>query len=148
MISERHKLIGQMPVKRRVPKVTKIEPIKNGAYMDESKCPDKLEPAVYDTVLAYCQSCGNRMDIPIVHDEATNHQFQLISIPKEIAHKLENYKIDCINCGNTNIIERQNHVNRYEVFTIKLDCSNESSGTDDWYEGSTSSSGDGHPRKF
>ena len=148
MIIERHRLIGSWPVKRRVPKVTKIEPIKNGAYMDESKCPDKLEPAVYDTVLAYCQSCGNRMDIPIVHDEATNHQFQLISIPKEIAHKLENYKIDCINCGNTNIIERQNHVNRYEVFTVRLDCSNESSGTDDWYEGSTSSSGDGHPRKF
>ena len=148
MIIERHRLIGSWPVKSRVQKVTKIEPIKNGAYMDESKCPDKLEPAVYDTVLAYCQSCGNRMDIPIVHDKATNNQFQLISIPKEIAHKLENYKIDCINCGNTNIIERQNHVNRYEVFTIKLDCSNESSGTDDWYEGSTSSSGDGHPRKF
>ena len=154
MIIERHRLTGSWPVKSRVQKVTKIEPIKNGAYMDESKCPDKLEPAVYDTVLAYCQSCGNRMDIPIVHDEATNHQFQLISIPKEIAHKLENYKIECINCGSTNIIERQNHVNRYEVFTIKLDCSDsatildESSGTDDWYEGSTSSSGDGHPRKF
>ena len=148
MIIERHRLTGSWPVKSRVQKVTKIEPIKNGAYMDESKCPDKLEPAVYDTVLAYCQSCGNRMDIPIVHDKATNHQFQLISIPKEIAHKLENYKIDCRNCGNTNIIERQNHVNRYEVFTVKLDCSNESSGTDDWYEGSTSSSGDGHPRKF
>ena len=154
MIIERHRLTGSWPVKSRVQKVTKIEPIKNGAYMDESKCPDKLEPAVYDTVLAYCQSCGNRMDIPIVHDEATNHQFQLISIPKEIAHKLENYKIECINCGSTNIIERQNHVNRYEVFTIKLDCSDsatildKSSGTDDWYEGSTSSSGDGHPRKF
>ena len=148
MIIERHKLTGSWPVKSRVQKVTKIEPIKNGAYMDESKCPDKLEPAVYDTVLAYCQSCGNRMDIPIVHDKAINHQFQLISVPKEIAHKLENYKIDCINCGNTNIIERQNHVNRYEVFTVRLDCSNESSGTDDWYEDSTSSSGDGHPRKF
>ena len=154
MIIERHRLTGSWPVKSRVQKVTKIEPIKNGAYMDESKCPDKLEPAVYDTVLAYCQSCGNRMDIPIVHDTATNNQFQLISIPKEIAHKLENYKIECINCGSTNIIERQNHVNRYEVFTIKLDCSDsatildKSSGTDDWYEGSTSSSGDGHPRKF
>ena len=98
MIIERHRLTGSWPVKSRVQKVTKIEPIKNGAYMDESKCPDKLEPAVYDTVLAYCQSCGNRMDIPIIHDKATNHQFQLISIPKEIAHKLENYKIDCINC--------------------------------------------------
>ena len=122
--------------------------------MSDSDCPDKLEPAVYDTVMAYCQSCGNRMDIPIVHDKATNNQFQLISIPKEIAHKLENYKIECINCGSTNIIERQNHVNRYEVFTIKLDCSDsatildKSSGTDDWYEDSTSSGGDGHPRKF
>ena len=148
MIIERHRLTGSWPVKSRVQKVTKIEPIKNGAYMDESKCPDKLEPAVYDTVLAYCQSCGNRMDIPIVHDEATNHQFQLISIPKEIAHKLENYKIDCINCGNTNIIERQNHVNRYEVFTVKLDCSNVNEGMDSWYKNESSSSGDGHPRKF
>ena len=148
MIIERHRLTGSWPVKSRVQKVTKIEPIKNGAYMDESKCPDKLEPAVYDTVLAYCQSCGNRMDIPIVHDEATNHQFQLISVPKEIAHKLENYKIDCINCGSTNIIERQNHVNRYEVFTVKLDCSNMNEGMDSWYKNDSSSSGDGHPRKF
>ena len=148
MIIERHKLIGQLPVKRRVQKVTKIEPIKNGAYMDESKCPDKLEPAVYDTVMVYCQGCHKRIDIPVVHDEATNNQFQLISVPKEIAYKLENYKAYCNQCGKTNIIERQNHVNRYEVLTIKLDCSNESSGTDDWYEGSTSSSGDGHPRKF
>jgi len=145
MIIERHKLTGSWPVKsRRVQKVTKIEPIKNGAYMDESKCPDKLEPAVYDTVLAYCQSCGNRMDIPIVHDTATNNLFQLISIPKEIAHKLENYKIDCINCGSTNIIEKQDKKSSYEVITIKL----ERTGTDDWYEDSTSSGGDGHPRKF
>ena len=148
MIIERHKLIGQMPIKRRVPKVTKIEPSNNGDHMDDSNCPDKLEPAVYDTVMAYCQSCGNRMDIPVVHDEATNNQFQLISIPKEIAYKLENYKIDCRNCGNTNIIERQNHVNRYEVFTIKLDCSNMNEGMDSWYKNDSSSSGDGHPRKF
>ena len=148
MIIERHKLTGSWPVKRRVPKVTKIEPIKNGAYMDESKCPDKLEPAVYDTVLAYCQSCGNRMDIPIVHDKATNNQFQLVSVPVEFSNKLDNYKVDCINCGSTNIIEKQDKISSYEVFTIKLDCSNESSGTDDWYEDSTSSGGDGHPRKF
>ena len=148
MIIERHKLIGRLPVKSRVQKVTKIEPIKNGAYMDESKCPDKLEPAVYDTVLAYCQSCGNRMDIPIVHDKATNNQFQLVSVPVEFSNKLDNYKIDCINCGSTNIIEKQDKISSYEVFTIKLDCSNESSGTDDWYEDDSFSSGDGHPRKF
>ena len=148
MIIERHKLTGSWPVKSQVQKVTKIEPIKNGDYMSDSDCPDKLEPKIYDTVLAYCQSCGNRMDIPIVHDKAINHQFQLISVPKEIAHKLENYKIDCISCGNTNIIERQNHVNRYEVFTIKLDCSNINESTDSWYENDSSSSGDGHPRKF
>ena len=148
MIIERHRLTGSWPVKSRVQKVTKIEPTKNGADMDGQDRMMGISPDLYDTVMAYCQSCGNRMDIPIVHDTATNNQFQLISIPKEIAHKLENYKIECINCGSTNIIERQNHVNRYEVFTVRLDCSNESSGTDDWYEGSTSSSGDGHPRKF
>ena len=137
-----------MPVKRRVPKVTKPEPIKNGAYMDESKCPDKLEPAVYDTVLAYCQSCGNRMDIPIVHDKATNNQFQLVSVPVEFSDKLDNYKIDCINCGSTNIIEKQNKITNFEVFTIKLDCSNTNEGIDSWYENDSSSSGDGHPRKF
>ena len=148
MIMERHKLIGRLPVKRRVPKVTKIEPVKNGVYMADSDCPYKVEPKTYDTVLAYCQSCHNRMDIPIVHDKATNNQFQLVSVPVEFSNKLDNYKIDCINCGSTNIIEKQDKISSYEVFTIKLDCSNESSGTDDWYEGSTSSSGDGHPRKF
>ena len=154
MIIERHKLIGQIPVKRRVPKVTKIEPVKNGAYMSDSNCPYKLEPKTYDTVMAYCQSCGNRMDIPVVHDKATNNQFQLVSIPVEFSDKLDNYKIDCINCGNTNIIEKQQKVTNFEVFTVRLDCSDsatildKSSGTDDWYEDSTSSGGDGHPRKF
>ena len=148
MIIERHKLIGSWPVKRRVSKVTKIEPIKNGAYMDESKCPDKLEPAVYDTVLAYCQSCGNRMDIPIVHDKATNNQFQLVSVPVEFSDKLDNYKIECINCSSTNIIEKQDKISSYEVFTIKLDCSNMNEGIDSWYENDSSSGGDGHPRKF
>jgi hypothetical protein len=148
MIIERHKLIGQIPVKRRVPKVTKIEPVKNGVYMSDLDCPDKLEPKTYDTVLAYCQSCGNRMDIPIVHDKATNNQFQLVSVPVEFSNKLDNYKIDCINCGSTNIIEKQDKISSYEVFTIKLDCSNKNEGTDSWYENDSSSSGDGHPRKF
>ena len=148
MIIERHKLIGSWPVKSRVQKVTKIEPIKNGAYMDESKCPDKLEPAVYDTVMAYCQSCGNRMDIPIIHDKATNNQFQLVSVPVEFSKKLDNYKIECINCDSTNIIEKQDKVSNFEVFTIKLDCSNMNEGIDSWYENESSSSGDGHPRKF
>jgi len=148
MIIERHRLTGSWPVKSRVQKVTKIEPTKNGADMDGQDRMMGISPDLYDTVMAYCQSCGNRMDIPIVHDTATNNQFQLISIPKEIAHKLENYKIECINCGSTNIIERQNHVNRYEVFTIKLDCSNMNEGTNAWYKNDSSSSGDGHPRKF
>ena len=126
----------------------------NGAVMSDSDCPYKIEPNTYDTVMAYCQSCGKRIDIPVVHDEAANNQYQLVSVPIILSDKLDNYKVECINCGSTNIIERQNHVNRYEVFTIKLDCSDsatildKSSGTDDWYEGSTSSSGDGHPRKF
>jgi len=148
MIIEKHKLIGLMPVKRRVPKVTKIEPIKNGAYMNDSNCPYKVEPKTYDTVMAYCQSCGKRMDIPIVHEKATNNQFQLVSVPVEFSNKLDNYKVECINCGSKNIIEKQNKIANFDVFTVKLDCSNKSSGTDDWYGDSTSSGGDGHPRKF
>ena len=116
--------------------------------MSDSDCPDKLEPAVYDTVMAYCQSCGNRMDIPIIHDKATNNQFQLVSVPVEFSKKLDNYKIECINCDSTNIIEKQDKISNFEVFTIKLDCSEMSSGTDDWYEDDSFSSGDGHPRKF
>ena len=148
MIIERHKLIGQIPVKRRVPKVTKIEPVKNGAYMSDSNCPYKLEPKTYDTVMAYCQSCGKRIDIPVVHDEATNNQFQLVSVPIILSDKLDNYKVECINCGKTNIIEKQNKVANFEVFTIKLDCSNMNEGTNSWYKHESSSSGDGHPRKF
>ena len=154
MIIERHRLIGQLPIKRRVPKVTKLEPTKNGVDMDGQDRMMGISPDLYDTVLAYCQRCGKRMDIPIVHDKATNNQFQLVSVPVEFSNKLDNYKIDCINCGNTNIIEKQQKVTNFEVFTVRLDCSDsatildKSSGTDDWYEDFTSSSGDGHPRKF
>ena len=146
MIIERHKLIGRLPVKRRVPKVTKIEPVRNGVDMDSSN--------TYDTVLAYCQRCYKRIDIPVVHDEATNNQFQLVSVPVALSDKLNNYKAYCNNCGSTNIIEKQDKISSYEVFTIKLDETraaeiiDKSSGTDDWYEDSTSSGGDGHPRKF
>ena len=140
MIIERHKLIGRLPVKRRVPKVTKIEPVRNGVDMDSSN--------TYDTVLAYCQRCYKRIDIPVVHDEATNNQFQLVSVPIALCDKLSNYKAYCTNCGNTNIIEKKNKLSNFEVFTIKLDCSNMNEGTDSWYKNDSSSSGDGHPRKF
>ena len=116
--------------------------------MSDSDCTDKLEPALYDTVMSYCQSCGKRIDIPVVHNEATNTQFQLISVPVVLSDKLNNYKAYCNNCGSTNIIEKQNKVTNYEVFTVKLDCSNMKEGTDSWYENDSSSSGDGHPRKF
>ena len=148
MIIERHRFIGQMPIKRRVPKVTKIEPLNNGAYMPDSNCPYKIEPKTYDIVLAYCQACHERIDIPIVHEGATNNQFQLVSVPVALSDKLNNYKAYCNNCGSTNIIEKQNKVTNYEVFTVKLDCSNMKEGTDSWYENNSSSSGDGHPRKF
>ena len=140
MIIERHKLIGRLPVKRRVPKVTKIEPVRNGVDMDSSN--------TYDTVMAYCQKCHKRIDIPVVHDGATNTQFQLVSVPVTLSEKLDNYRAYCNNCGSTNIIEKQDKISSYEVFTIKLDCSNTNEGTDSWYENDSSSSGDGHPRKF
>ena len=63
--------------------------------MSDSNCPDKLEPSIYDTILVYCQGCQERMDVPITHKEATNNQFQLMNIPSEIRHKLENYKVCC-----------------------------------------------------
>ena len=75
MIIERHRLIGAWPVKRQIPKVTKLEPTKNGVDMDGQDRMMGISPDLYDTVMAYCQSCGNRMDIPIVHDKATNNQF-------------------------------------------------------------------------
>ncbi len=145
MIIERHKLIGRLPVKRRVSKVTKIEPIKNGAYMTDSDCPYKVEPKTYDTVMAYCQGCHRRIDIPVVHEGATNNHFQLVCIPNALCDKLTNYRAYCNNCGKTNIIEKQEKVSTFEVFTIKLDCSNMDTGTDSWYENDSSSSGDGHP---
>ena len=43
------------------------------------------------------------------------------------------------------IIEKQNKVTNYDVFTVKLDCSNMNEGTDSWYENNSSSSGDGDP---
>ena len=138
-----------MPIKRRVPKVAKIEPLNNGVYMSDSNCPYKLEPSkTYDTVLAYCQSCQKRIDIPVVHEKATNNQYQLVSVPVILSDKLNNYRAYCNNCGSTNIIEKQQKVTNFEVFTVKLDCSNMNEGTDAWYENNSSSSGDGHPRKF
>ena len=148
MIIERHKLTGAWPVKRQVPKVTKIEPTNNGANMDDSNCPDKLEPALYDTIITYCVSCKSRIEFPVVHDKATNNSFQLVNIPDHVADEVHEQKIYCKQCRNTNLLEKQKQVTNLNVFTLKLDCSNTSSGTDDWYEDFSSSSGDGHPRKF
>ena len=117
--------------------------------MSDSDCPYKLEPQdIYDTVMAYWQSCHDRIDIPVVHNEAANNQYQLVSVPIALSDKLNNYKAYCNNCGSTNIIEKQNKVTNYDVFTVKLDCSNMNNGTDSWYENDSLPSGDGHPRKF
>ena len=148
MIIERHKIIGFWPVKRQVPKVTKIEPANNGVHMDDSNCPDKLEPALYDTIITYCVSCKARIDIPIIHDSASNNYYQLVNIPDHIADEVHNQKVYCKQCRNTNLLEKQKQVTNLNVFTLKLDCSNMNPGTEDWYEDFSSSSGDGHPRKF
>ena len=148
MIIERHKLTGAWPVKRQVPKVTKIEPTNNGANMDDSNCPDKLEPALYDTIITYCVSCKSRIEFPVVHDKATNNSFQLVNIPDHVADEVHEQKIYCKQCRNTNLLEKQKQVTNLNVFTLKLDCSNMNPGTEDWYEDFSSSSGDGHPRKF
>ena len=148
MIIERHKLTGSWPIKRQVPKVTKIEPSNNGAHMDDSDCPDKLEPALYDTIITYCVSCKERIEFPVVHDKATNNSFQLVNIPDHVADAVHDQKVYCKQCRRTNLLEKQKQVTNLNVFTLKLDCSNTSSGTDDWYEDFSSSGGDGHPRKF
>ena len=148
MIIERHKLIGHMPIKRRVPKVTKIEPLNNGADMDDSNCPDKLEPALYDTIITYCVSCKERIEFPVIHDKATNNSFQLVNIPDHVADAVHDQKVYCKQCRRTNLLEKQKQVTNLNVFTLKLDCSNMNPGTEDWYEDFSSSSGDGHPRKF
>ena len=148
MIIERHKLTGAWPVKRQVPKVTKIEPTNNGANIDDSNCPDKLEPALYDTIITYCVSCKSRIEFPVVHDKATNNSFQLVNIPDHVADEVHEQKIYCKQCRNTNLLEKQKQVTNLNVFTLKLDCSNMNPGTEDWYEDFSSSSGDGHPRKF
>ena len=149
MIIEKHKLIGQMPIKRQVPKVTKTELVRNGINMSDSDCPDKLEPAhMYDTIITYCVSCQERIDIPVVHDKATNNHYQLVNIPDHVADEVHSQKVYCKQCRKTNLLEKQKQVSNLNVFTLKLDCSDMSSGTDDWYEDSTSSGGDGHPRKF
>ena len=148
MIIERHKLTGAWPVKRQVPKVTKIEPTNNGANMDDSNCPDKLEPALYDTIITYCVSCKSRIEFPVVHDKATNNSFQLVNIPDHVADEVHEQKIYCKQCRNTNLLEKQKQVTNLNGFTLKLDCSNMNPGTEDWYEDFSSSSGDGHPRKF
>ena len=137
-----------MPIKRRVPKVTKIEPLNNGADMDDSNCPDKLEPALYDTIITYCVSCKKRIEFPVVHDKATNNSFQLVNIPDHVADAVHDQKVYCKQCRRTNLLEKQKQVTNLNVFTLKLDCSNMNPGTEDWYEDFSSSGGDGHPRKF
>ena len=148
MIIERHKLTGAWPVKRQVPKVTKIEPTNNGANMDDSNCPDKLEPALYDTIITYCVSCKERIDLPVIHDNASNNYYQLVNIPDHVADAVHDQKIYCNQCRNTNLLEKQKQVSNLNVFTLKLDCSDMNPGTEDWYEDFSSSGGDGHPRKF
>ena len=115
-------------------------------YDYNKKEPDKS----YDTVFVYCQACNERIDVPVVHKDATNNHYQLVSVPVdlELSVKLDNYKAYCNNCGNTNIIERKRQVPHFEVFTVKLDCSNMNTGMDSWYENNSSKNGDGHPRKF
>ena len=142
MIIERHKLIGQMPVKRHVPKVTKTELVRNGIDMSDSDCPDKLEPALYDTIITYCVSCKERIDLPVIHDNASNNYYQLVNIPDHVADAVHDQKIYCNQCRNTNLLEKQKQVSNLNVFTLKLDCSDMNPGTEDWYEDFSSSGGD------
>ena len=88
----------------------------------------------YDTIIFYCPICQAKNNVQVIHGKATNTYFQSTNIPAYVAVSIVSQKIYCKKCTKTLVIGFEDIPVRQYNLSVKLDCSDDFTGMESWYE--------------
>ena len=88
----------------------------------------------YDTIIFYCPVCREKNNVQVIHEKAKNAFFQSTNIPAYVAVSIKSQKINCEKCSKTLVLGYGDIPVRQYNLTVKLDCSNDYTGMEGWYE--------------
>ena len=88
----------------------------------------------YDTIIFYCPVCQEKNNVQVIHGKATNTYFQSTNIPPFVAVSIVSQKIYCKKCTKTLVIGFEDIPVRQYNLSVKLDCSDDFTGMESWYE--------------
>ena len=88
----------------------------------------------YDTIIFYCPVCREKNNVQVIHEKAKNAFFQSTNIPAYVAVSIKSQKINCEKCSKTLVLGFGDIPVRKYNLTVKLDCSNDYTGMEGWYE--------------
>ena len=88
----------------------------------------------YDTIIFYCPSCQEKNNVQVIHGKATNTYFQSTNIPPFVAVSIVSQRIYCKKCTKTLVIGFEDIPVRQYNLSVKLDCSDDFTGMESWYE--------------
>ena len=88
----------------------------------------------YDIIIFYCPVCKEKNNVQVIHDKAKKAFFQSTNIPAYVAVSIKSQKINCEKCSKTLVLGFGDIPVRQYNLTVKLDCSNDFTGMEGWYE--------------
>ena len=88
----------------------------------------------YDTIIFYCPVCQEKNNVQVIHGKATNTYFQSTNIPPFVAVSIVSQRIYCKKCTKTLVIGFEDIPVRQYNLTVKIDCSNDYTGMEGWYD--------------
>ena len=89
---------------------------------------------MYDTIIFYCPICKEKNNVQVIHEKAKNAFFQSTNIPAYVAVSIKSQKINCEKCSKTLVLGFEDIPIRQYNLIVKLDCSNDYTGMEGWYE--------------
>ena len=88
----------------------------------------------YDIIIFYCPVCKEKNNVQVIHKKAKKAFFQSTNIPSYVAVSIKSQKINCKKCSKTLVLGFGDIPARQYNLTVKLDCSNDFTGMEGWYE--------------
>ena len=88
----------------------------------------------YDTIIFYCPVCQEKNNVQVIHGKATNTYFQSTNIPAYVAVSIKSQKIKWKKCTKTLVLGFGDVPVRQYNLTVKIDCSNDYTGMEGWYD--------------
>ena len=88
----------------------------------------------YDTIIFYCPVCQEKNNVQVIHEKAKKAFFQSTNIPAYVAVSIVSQRIYCKKCTKTLVIGFEDIPVRQYNLSVKLDCSDDFTGMESWYE--------------